>query len=282
MESGPVSQKMTDIGPWHPLQGSHAIQLCAISMIYGEAVGDVTWRKAVQDVRPLAKAGGLVEQTFVPPTIPAELVAFGFKAADQAGASFVLVGADGDLQERLSLTREQLRYDDFSYVRWRPFKERAKQMLSSIVDRYANVSSLDTIHSEYVDVFLFSGSDSDQKDISKLVDRESPYIPGAVYKDTDFWHSHAGWFEYPDGLSRYLLNVNVDIRDEKSPNFEGRLVRIHTSVDVQFGRDGMHRPADEAIGWDLVEHHLDASHSRLKALLKSVLTDEAARKVSLL
>lgn len=272
---------MADVGAWRPLHDTHAIQLCAITISFSEPVGDVTWRKSLRDVQPIADGLGLVEQSSMVPSLPPELGAFGFKVAEQQGMIFSKNENNGRVSERFNLLRDSLRFEDFSYVRWRPFKDRARKLMEAVFNRHAEVSSLDSITSEYMDVFLFSGTESDSKDISPLIERNSPFVASGAYRPADSWHCHTGWFEQPDRHARYLLNVNIDVRDEILDAFQGRVARVRTSIAVQFGRDGFQVLEDDQVNWNLVDHHLEASHAKLKMLLSSIITRQAATAIAL-
>jgi len=61
----------------------------------------------------------------------------------------------------------------------------------------------------------------------------------------------------------------------------GSAVQITTEVTDQFGQDGSEPLPENSVDWNMIEDHAQQIHVRLKALLRSVITTEAASAISL-
>lgn len=269
---------MPKIGAWTPIQDTHAIQSATIAVMMNESIGDITFRRAEALAGPIVSTLGFNEATPVTPNLPPQILALGLPGmSTPTGMAHVRREGD-DIGERFQMHRESLRLDDFAYVRWAPFKDKARQLLGPLIELYSGASSVNSVVNEYIDVFT---SDEDLKgaDISDLINPNSRYIAAAAFKTHDSWHCHSGWFIHGHPSARRLVNVNVDCADSDI-NGVRRSVQITTRVVDQFGQPGYQEQLD-AISWSNVEGLLDSSHLLMKELLREILTAKAADAISL-
>lgn len=271
---------MPAFGSWTPLHSAHAIELAAISIGFSEPVGDVTWRKAQAHITPSAEELGLTDLSPIGLALPQELQGLGLKFPLQQGIAYVRKDSDGNVSERCQIARDTLRFEDFAYIRWIPFRERAKRLLSDIARTYSEVSSLATIQTEYNDVFV-SNISNESADTSEVIDVNSPHVSRAAVQRFDSWHCHTGWFEREDPSYRRLININIDVADRIDPTGPTRTVRVRTLVTDQFGETANLATDDQPLEWTRLERHLESAHAKLKSILRTVLTDDATRAIAL-
>ncbi|WP_372706697.1 hypothetical protein [Brevundimonas sp.] len=268
---------MPQFGSWKPIHDTHAIQLAAITVTLNEPVGDLTFRKALNNVNPIAVELGLTEHAPINPQLPPQIQQFLNVSSPMQGMSYVRQ-SDGRIGERAFINRESLRFEDFEYIRWSPFKARAQKLLGDAVSEFTGGSSVNNISSEYTDVFI--GLVGDQSDVSEVVNANSPLIAAGAFHSKASWHCHMGWFEPIDEHCRRLVNVNIDVADNLLEEKINRQVRIKTQTFDQFGQDGYAEYSNN-VSWERLSYHLDSSHDRLKSLLRDILSPEAALAISL-
>ncbi|GEM_PF-4582771 len=269
---------MAQIGSWTPVHDTHAIQQAAVQITLNEPVGDVAFKRGLASIEERAAELGLLEQTSIGGFMPPELIAIGLPMPEQQGIAFARRERPDFIGERAQILKQSLRYEDFGYVRWAPFKSRAEKLLKDAAERFASVSSLNNISSEYTDVFV--SLPTANADVSEVIDMNSPYVAAGSFQKTDSWHCHSGWFEPIDDHSRRLINVNIDIAENIHDGHPHRQVRIKTQTFDRFG-EGPSSAAPDDISWDRMNAHLESAHVRLKDLLKDILTAEAAAAISL-
>lgn len=267
---------MPQFGAWRPIQDTHAIQLASVSLTLNEPAGDLTRRRAHEAVEEAASRLGLTERSVIGFQLPAEIQIIGVPVQPPQGTLFSRRERPDVISERLQITPESIRYEDYSYVRWVPFKARARDLMARAAEAYTASSSVNNITSEYVDVFqavLGEGS------VADVIRSDSKWVAPGVFRPEEMWHCHTGWFEPINEQARRLIHVNIEVADNVFEEKMHRQVRIRTRTYDQFGREGA--PLDEPLSWQRVEEHFDSSHQRLKSLLSEIVTEEAATAISL-
>lgn len=271
---------MAGIEHWTPLKDTHAIQSCQLSVHFGEAVGEVLWKRAESQAWKQAvdlgfgerqPLNGLPFPIQLPFQLPPEVVGdqgFIFARRDDSGAT----------TDQLTITRQGLTYEQFVYTRWAPFRQRAHKLMAEVVEAYAAVSSLAAIASGYTDVFVSGGSDEAR--VQDIVHPDGPFVASGALRDDALWHTHSGFFEHPDAFTRRLIQVNIDIGGAPPRNRPAN-VQIGTRIADQFGQPEMTALMPEQVSWGFMLQHADEQHLRLKELLRQVLTDPAAHSISL-
>lgn len=271
---------MSNPGDWRPFRETHAIQLCNLSIQFGQAVGDVLWHRMIDDLNDKAAALGLPDRTTgsqQPFDLPIMIVGL-----DLAGPETHTVSrseAGGTVAERVQMTRDLIKYDQFIYTRWAPFRDRAEKLLRNVFSMLAGSSSLTAISCSYTDVFDFVGEGT--MNGADVIDTASRYVSGAAVHPSTLWHSHCGYFDYPDPPTRRLSQVNIDALPGNIPDSKARQLKITTTIVDQFGQAESSKLSHQDVSWDLVSRHNDEQHALLKDLLAAVLTPTAAQSISL-
>lgn len=270
---------MSAVGSWRPVHGTHAIKSASVSVSLSENVGDITWHKVEAKAVQEATNGGLTERTPYKDGIPPILLSLGLPIVTPVGATFVRRESPELISESLSISRDVLRFETESYIRWAPFKARAKTLLGPLVPMMSEVCSIKAISSEYVDLFIANEA-GDSPDVADIIDPSSPHVTRRSFHNHANWHCHTGWF-MPAGASyRTLVNLNIDVIDPPEGEEAARQIQIKSHVAQQFGKGGL-PPRLEPMSWPEMESCLDDAHQILKAVLAEVLTSAASTAISL-
>lgn len=276
---------MPKIAGWRPIHDTHAIQAAGISVQFSHPIGDVAWRRIDKDVGQAASSLGLSERQPVglvglPEQALALIRAAGPVPGLEQGVVHVRRVSPELIGEKLQLTRESVRYEQGEYVRWAPMRSRFKTLASDALLKFAEVSSPSSISCDYVDTFVVEDIEANNR-VSDLVDQKSPAVAPMAHRDDALWHTHSGWFEYPDSFTRRLVNVFVDVEQLNSSPNKVHTLRVRTLISDQFGQTGSGPLADGIFDWDFMQSRIDAQHTGLKVLLKAILTPAAAQAISL-
>ncbi len=274
---------MADIGIWRPAKGTHAIQLASLSITFAEPVNDRPWRRIEKLLAKAAVEHGLttrqsvktIEMRIQPHSAPSvqEPSDVGFEFLRQITPEFAA--------EKLQVRRDTLTYENWDYTRWAPMKRKAAALLKGAFGIYNESVEIAGVTASYVDLFLATTADGDAADAGLIIEPQSKSVAPGAFNPTKPWHTHSGWFEYPEPWCRRLRQVNVDVAEAMLPEGERRFVQIMTTVNDQFGQKGLEpMPVDEAT-WDRVLARLQNCHAELKEMLTSTLTKAAAQAISL-
>lgn len=277
---------MAGLPGWRPIRDTHAIQSATVSVAFNQPVGNVLLRRMDAQLAAEAQRLGLLDREGIAAfQIPLPLQNI-LQMPNSQGASYSMRESPEFYSERVQLTADVVRYEQWSYTRWAPFLERARSLMQPSVDEYAKVSSLSEISATYVDVFE-AIAENEKPDISVIVPKDASAIAAGAFRKTGQWHTHSGWFDYlADGFSRRLSTVNVDVLDRPTTDDSGflRTVQITTRVADAFQLPaylGANVVPDEAVSWNFVEDRLQSLHVDLKNLLRGALTQEALAAISL-
>ncbi len=274
---------MADIGHWRPAKGTHAIQVATIAIGFAENVNDKPWRRIEELASTAAQALSISErqpvqmfQMHVQATGSAPTVG----KAEVAGVEFIRrVGGGTDaVAEKLQVLRNSISYENWSYTRWAPMKERAAALLRSSYGIFCEGVELASLTTSYVDGFHAIVPQSDA-DCSQIIDRKSKAVTLAAFNRLKPWHCHSGWFEYPSAERRRLKQINIDIGDATLPDGTTRVAQVGTNIIDQFNQPGLDRAGEHS--FDELLDLVQSAHVQLKGMLGSVLTKDACNAISL-
>lgn len=263
--------------------------MLAVWVTFAQEVTDIPWRKLCAAVRDKAKAEGLATENPMQ-GIAVQIPIGGQQAGQQpvvsqsseAGYEFMRYERPDAISEKITLTRNVIRYENWAYTRWVPFKARAQAFLDVALPHFASTVQLQRISSEYVD--QFQGAPGKRPDCSSIIDANSKSIASSAFQAALPWHSHNGWFELPDNESKRLVNVDVTVGDAPHNPIltpvPTPVIQIRTHLTDFFNQPDT-QPLSLAVDWSLCDLRLQSQHDKLKTLLKSVLTDDAKTSISL-
>jgi len=196
-----------------------------------------------------------------------------------AGVSFDAMKRDGSLEWRLRAEDNQLILNCLAYSRWSEIWPRARDYLKAASEIViGNDNHVRGILLQYVDVFLWKG-DVAAYDPKLMLDPNSTHVPKSILECGPMWHLHQGWYR-DDSLpepGRLLerLHLNAIPDDTGVPT-----VKVDTYLQLELANEQsvvslfQNTPS-------MIENAFKYLHNDSKALLKSFLTDELAKRIDL-
>jgi uncharacterized protein (TIGR04255 family) len=266
---------------WKPLHDAHAIQTAVALVQFQQRVTEVPWRKISDLGQTKARNLGL---TVVQPITEFEVGPKGSTPAREVGYDVLRLTRPDVFAEKLSLQRNFISYESWEYTRWAAFETRLHALVLPLLQHYLNAVPVTAIGVEYLDRF---DATDDKPDAGEIISSNSDMISRKSFRPHDFWHSHAGWTEKVDQQSRRLTNVDVNVLEVRVPNPSTaafnirRVIEIRTSIHLQFNQHGMPATNETKFTDEFVCKRWLESHVELKDILSSVITEDAAKRISL-
>ncbi len=265
---------------FEPIHDAHAIEQVVISIQFNAPLRNENFaelRKIAEAFKPELPGRSPLQ------TITLALGGGGVVPAPVAqGFSMHISGADGVIQHELRVDANSLTYRTTSYSRWALIWERARKYFEALLGVYVRDVKLAAISINYVDKFVWSGSEMSDK-TSSLIREGSKYLPKHIYESSDLWHSHTGAFVKVDKNTKRLINVNVDHIDETQDTEMRRAIVISTVLTDIFDQVGY-----EPLSIDGEEAHLDFLNEKITALhdldkdvLGDIINDEMCQRIDL-
>jgi len=196
-----------------------------------------------------------------------------------AGVAFDAMKKDGTLDWRLKADDNAIFVNCLSYSRWKEVWAKAQQFLRTANEIVVNDDNpVTAVLLQYIDVFRWT-ADKEKYDLRLMLDEESQHIPKSIYGCGPFWHLHQGWYR-DDKLpapGRMLERVHLDalLDDKGVPT-----VKLDTYLQLELAK-----PQSGATVFGTADALGDKVYSDLhevnKALLRSVLTKELAKRIGL-
>lgn len=273
---------MSDIGPWRPAKGTHAIQAASLAVTFAEAVNDKPWKR-VEDVVGQAASGlGLTEKQ------PVQIIEMKVQpnivpmvSSNQGGFEYIRRINPEIVAEKIHVSKDMLLIEEGAYTRWAPMKSKCSTLMREAYEIMSQSVEISGVMASYTDQFYSTVAQSDA-DSGLIVDRKSKYVALGAFNRLKPWHTHSGWFEYVKPWHRILHQANIDIGDAKTPDGVRRVTQITTNVTHQFNQQGLPAPPEGvSFLWDDVQGLMQSAHEALKSLLLGILTKEAAQAISL-
>lgn len=202
-------------------------------------------------------------------------------------ATFTSFKRDGSASWRFTLNQLSIAVNCASYTGWADIWPQARRYLQYAVsvpgaaDLSASAAAL-----EYTDMFV----DREAGDFSAIWDTfkaGSSLLPSAHAGRSGEWHVHQGWFDYDDlvpGSERTLQNLNVTVFEDGSTKLPSAAVQlVHTRQFAEgVSLSKLSSGTGSADGAALIDRIYDALHRQDKAILGSILTADAAKRINLL
>lgn len=270
---------MAGIGQWQPAQGAHAIQVAAATIVFAEGITEKLLGEAERAVSPIAKEMGLDQRT--------QLQGFALQIGPNgpqptpeiSGFDLSRLERPDFFSDKLSVQRNALRYEDWAYTRWAVLLEKINRLFSVAMPHYLGATVISSMSVEYVDVFLAPPASTDS--VKLVIDEHSDFVARGAMSETELWHTHSGYFQYPESGIRRLRQVNVDVGESQAPLPFQRAVQIRTfAADGQDPGLAASSPSLSS-DWTSIVNRLESLHNATKEDFRSVLTCDAATAVSL-
>jgi uncharacterized protein (TIGR04255 family) len=275
---------------WKLAHEDHAIERVSVSFQFKEPLPSKPWQSLISAASQLFPQKGFLvsNQEFVSQVVvsagpqPGKPGASLHDQMPQISGWTFRAASGADVREEVSVRRNQFVYATVLYDGWANFKVRVADLLWHSLDQALPLIEMDAIKLEYWDRFNSLGAPKDAN-YRELLRNKSKYIPEFTLDESDLWHSHIGFFASPGSSRRRLVNLNVDVLDliESQMPELGDAPQVQRSVGIySMVQD---TPEPERVGGAStgLESTLDEMHTILKALLADVITDEAAKRISL-
>ncbi|MFG1246028.1 TIGR04255 family protein [Xanthobacter flavus] len=285
--------------PWLPAHQAHAIERVSVTFQFAEPVPSKAWQallnRASVDLPLQGFNVSLDEMEFNFPQAsnfpgvpqmnafvfgPDGLVPQGQPQTGVGGKTFRRVSGDS-VQEEISLLRTRFIYATTLYDRWAGCKKRIANVLGLYLSAVLSSVDISLIKLEYWDRFVSEESGSNAV-FAQLFRQDSKHVPEFIFDMHELWHTHVGYFLHTHDVAKRLINVNLDAidleeRDATNPSIrlQRRSVGIYTMVQDTVRQDAP--PSDI----DATMVALDGMHAILKDVLADVISEEAARLISL-
>lgn len=204
-----------------------------------------------------------------------------FDESKVAGLAYEALMKDGSIELGLRIDESRILFLVGRYTHWDEVWPRASDYLKKAMELVPGDNPVVSFATEYTDLFRAIGDYSDF-DACRLLRPNSEYVPSHVFKRTDNFHFHTGFFQTLDDPTKHrvLTRINADLRDNEEE--KSRELSI-----VLFHQMSPHRePWGEEVALDekIIDRGLDnfiALHEIDKDVLKEILNDEMSERIGL-
>lgn len=274
---------MAKIGIWKPIHETHAIQMAAIGVSFKDSLALRPWERVRQCVAPKAKQLGL-EKEEVQAAIEFTVGPNGPVPAPQrsnvpASIDYLRMERPDFFSDKFNVTRQGLRYEDWSYTRWAALLNKASVVMEEAFSEYKD-TIIASVYVDYIDVFA-----ADQvamtPDCSEVINSSAEFVAPASYDRFNPWHTYSGHFEPISAKIRRRHQVNIDVGDFNIGNDALRAIQIRTLITDQFNLSSLTELSADEQTWTLVRDRLNSLHQAANGTVKKVLTRSASDAISL-
>ena len=197
-------------------------------------------------------------------------------AAAHRGVTFQCVANTGEIEWGYTVEANRVLIRCAKYDCWINVFGKVKGLMERFMEPLFEANSLATVGLEYRDEFLIS--DIAQPWVDQLFDRDSKHLSPNIFEMPGLWHSHSGYYVYPEIEEGKLLNrLNIDHLVQDSGEYIVSMVTQH--------RIALTEPTREQLGASNNEQLLklfdDVMHLQNKELLKDLLSSEMKEKIGL-
>lgn len=187
------------------------------------------------------------------------------------GFTFFRAASAGGISRSLEVDRMRCVAQVNDYTRWNAVWPEVRKWLAAIIPKLGR-KNFTSIGIQFNDVFHWRDR-IDSFNPAEVFSAKSTLLPSGALSNKQTWHSHHGYFVNVDTPinSMVLENVNINVLD----NLNQRSVIIST----------VHKAHVNMWSWDdmnvVIDDLMEALHQRNKAVLANVLSEGAAKLISL-
>ena len=214
-----------------------------------------------------------------------------------AGFTFDSLQADGQVERSITLKDNNLSITRADYESWEKTWGEARRIFELMLPMLLQRSDVIAFHLQYHDRFIWEGDLTGFR-AELIFRRDSQLLAPNIFEVHDLWHSHHGYFEYPDQPHKHqLLNVaEVQLIPSADagldPNLGLGLVaeiklnhRTSHGVERAGGRAKVIKTVEEVLGTGdgtgLIDTYMDEMHEKNKRLLRGLINDDMCEKIRL-
>lgn len=269
------------MGRYRPVAGAHAVDEAVVGVRLFEAVDDRLYQAAIEKASELADRVNLPGRVQLDPMsllVGRQVVSPGFtEMTMHPGMLFQRVNPDGSMAEELTIERMAVTYRTRSYRRWKDVQGYIADILIPIVSCLSCEESgrLAVIELRCLD--KFTASKADFPALNELIRPECDLVPSHLLGRAEYLHAHSGWFDDVGEAGRSLINLNIDVTDDRSSGIQASILQVFSRQSARpgtfFGHEGS-LP-------ELVSQVFEDLHAQDKAALARLLTDEMQAEINL-
>lgn len=223
--------------------------------------------------------------------VPVKQQGFQFSVGPEMSAKPVSVEAigyqkfapDGEVDTLFLCEQNKLTVTLHSYVSWIETKKLLKSIFEPLLDSYLDdVPAIKNVSLQYVNEFRSLSPHPTKAD--EMFRPESKWIPEFCRNSEQNWHTHGGIFK-PNGDSRFLINVNLDMRTIESPELDFPVSALNNLILIRLGYDVPGKPPlvlEVENRWEVLENNLDQVHTLEKDTLFEIYSDEYLQSIGTL
>lgn len=269
------------MGRYSPIARDHAVDEAVVGVRLFEAVDEETYQAAIKVGSDLAKEVNLPGRVQLDPMsllVGRQVVSAGYTdMAMYPGILFQRVNADGSMAEELTIERSAVTYRTRSYQRWADVQGYIGNILIPIVEILTknDPAEISVVELRCVDKFI--ASQDEFPALGELIRSDCELIPAHMLDLHQYMHFHSGWFEEADDKGRTLINVNIDVNDDRTGGIVTSILQVFSKQSATKGGifEGP-RSIEE-----IVKSHFDELHAQDKRMLARLLTDEIQDSINL-
>lgn len=258
---------------FEPISTAHSIERCTLAFTFSQELPSKVLGRALEQSAAAFRNAGL-EREAIP----------GYQIDFSQGRMVPITSGGGpakftspDQSTSVLFQPNAIIMQTGVYVRWAPFIGQVEELVLPIVRQYCDSLNLISIQLEYLDTFFWGGSWDDFQ-WRDLLDEGSGFICSAASRAPKHWHSHSGWFEFPQENVRRLRRAHIDIVERLQGENVGPAITIVTTLkDEAFAELG--QSVTSSIDVEAVKPTLEALHTELKVLIKRLLKKEMADRI---
>ncbi|MDX0630205.1 hypothetical protein GOC91_28970 [Sinorhizobium medicae] len=267
---------------WQPVRPAHSIECVATVLTYNEPLTEHLVKRVLRQAERLALQEGLSDRSDVR-SLQFALAPDQVHAArtQVEGLAFQRSGhqtqAGRLLLEDLVVSRNELVYRSFDYVRWSDYLQKINALMLPLAELSAAGTAMRSLRLEYQDRFI--PRDRSKYRIDQLLVPHQ-MIAEHIFETDDLWHSHSGKMLTVDD-DKMLVHLNVDLvsGETMGPAPQEILsVGIMTAFERRYGKNKL--DVESAV-IKSIAGHLGDLHSRSKDLFRSILAPQVAERVGL-
>lgn len=269
------------MGRYQPIAGEHAVDEAVVGVRLFDAVDEETYQAAIKIGSDLAKEVDLPGRVQLDPMsllVGRQVVSAGYTdMAMYPGMLFQRVNADGSMAEELTIERSAVTYRTRSYKRWADVQGYIRNILIPIVESLTKNDPTEISVVELRCVDKFTSPQEDFPALGDLIRADCDLVPPHMLKLREFMHIHSGWFSRQGGDGRDLINVNIDVNDDR---FGGIVTSILQVFSTQSARKGGIFCTPQSLS-EILHLHFENLHAQDKRMLARLLTDEMQTSINL-
>jgi hypothetical protein len=202
----------------------------------------------------------------------------GAHAIDEAVVGVRLFEAvDGSMAEELTIERMAVTYRTRSYRRWKDVQGHIENILIPIVSCLSRDESGRIAVIELRCLDKFTASKTDFPVLRELVRSDCDLVPSHLFSRAEYLHVYSGWFDDVSEAGRSLVNLNIDVADDRSGGIQASILQVFSRQSAKPGTFFDHQGSLP----QLVAEVFEDLHAQDKAALARLLTDDVQAEINL-